>query len=761
MIFNTLAELKTRVGTTKQSVTTLGYYTSGDEGGNTFYWDNSSTLTDNGGTIIQVTGVSTGRWIADYKGRITAKQFGAKGDYTQNDTPFLQKGIDWVVDKAGEFYINRGLYKLDSGLTVSTATTSYHTSFKITGAGAAYNNTAIDQISGTLLLLNGTGHTAIMDIRKGAVRYAKFENFTVSCLTNGGAEHGILWSSSEVSQHSLAHVHSWNANKAFSILKGSGSNGEFASFYKCQGLGINRFFYMDTTAGQAFNQNFVHCAGSVTDGGAIFEIGGSGLGYGFTLTEFESSNTWDNTTGVGITLIKNNGISGTINFYGGRIEAISTVISHTLGTFNQKGKINFHGVHFDGMAPKLSRPFITSDNGGNSAAYNYNFDNCHFSATSSDATLDILNGNEDATGYYFKKCLFEGFKKDNIISSSNEKGAIVFTDCRRIDPVTQEHIPFSRDVRFRYKDALTGRTNIGENVEQASGLAENLMLYSNFGVNSGAALSPWVHTGLSTFYEVRKIGYGGVNFVSPHSIQAIFRATSGVYQNIAAAPFNTSSQTYYYQALVSTEFMTGRTITISLENSSTNRVYEAITLSGGSDYSPPKPIIVTLKATDGNVGGVLRLRINNNGADLGILNINYQFISKSPNAVFVPTTSAAITGYTVWSQRSDMLSVFGALRIPYKTDETGSASTTITDLDADGSRDVYVSSTTGRLKVRGTDKWMELPTQDYGSAAPVSGTYVADSIRWKTGATPGGFVGWICTTGGTPGTWKTWGVISV
>ena len=61
-----IAELKTRKGTSESTVEVLGYYTEGDGGGGNFYWDNTSTETDNGGTIISVSTVSTGRWKRQY-----------------------------------------------------------------------------------------------------------------------------------------------------------------------------------------------------------------------------------------------------------------------------------------------------------------------------------------------------------------------------------------------------------------------------------------------------------------------------------------------------------------------------------------------------------------------------------------------------------------------------------------------------------------------------------------------------------------------
>lgn len=52
-------------------------------------------------------------------------------------------------------------------------------------------------------------------------------------------------------------------------------------------------------------------------------------------------------------------------------------------------------------------------------------------------------------------------------------------------------------------------------------------------------------------------------------------------------------------------------------------------------------------------------------------------------------------------------------------------------------------------------------TMDFGSAAPVSGTWPLAFIRWNTTPVAGENVGWICLVGGTPGTWKPFGLISL
>ena len=47
-----------------------------------------------------------------------------------------------------------------------------------------------------------------------------------------------------------------------------------------------------------------------------------------------------------------------------------------------------------------------------------------------------------------------------------------------------------------------------------------------------------------------------------------------------------------------------------------------------------------------------------------------------------------------------------------------------------------------------------------GSAAPVAGTYVVGDIIYNEAPASAGYIGWVCTVAGTPGTWKTFGLIS-
>lgn len=48
----------------------------------------------------------------------------------------------------------------------------------------------------------------------------------------------------------------------------------------------------------------------------------------------------------------------------------------------------------------------------------------------------------------------------------------------------------------------------------------------------------------------------------------------------------------------------------------------------------------------------------------------------------------------------------------------------------------------------------------YDTAAPITGTWQQGCVVYNTAPTSGGYVGWVCTNGGAPGTWKTFGAIS-
>ena len=87
---------------------------------------------------------------------------------------------------------------------------------------------------------------------------------------------------------------------------------------------------------------------------------------------------------------------------------------------------------------------------------------------------------------------------------------------------------------------------------------------------------------------------------------------------------------------------------------------------------------------------------------------------------------------------------------------------------------VILTSGSANLRVRSFSvhavDWMDssawtglnepIPGANYGSGAPTAGTYVVGQRLFNKAPSAGGTEGWVCTTAGTPGTWKTFGSIA-
>ncbi|WP_290709585.1 hypothetical protein [Flavihumibacter sp. CACIAM 22H1] len=52
-VLNNVSELRITVGGPDTIAKTLGYYTANDSGDGSYFWDDSSTVTDDGGSVIK------------------------------------------------------------------------------------------------------------------------------------------------------------------------------------------------------------------------------------------------------------------------------------------------------------------------------------------------------------------------------------------------------------------------------------------------------------------------------------------------------------------------------------------------------------------------------------------------------------------------------------------------------------------------------------------------------------------------------------
>jgi len=118
------------------TVELLGYYSKGDGGGGTFYWDSTSIEDDNGGTIIEATGVVDGRYIRNCSGAVNVKWFGAVGDGVTDDTVVIQQALEDAISQDRNLDFNSDkCYKITATLLIPQRPSSpkAYTSLKING----------------------------------------------------------------------------------------------------------------------------------------------------------------------------------------------------------------------------------------------------------------------------------------------------------------------------------------------------------------------------------------------------------------------------------------------------------------------------------------------------------------------------------------------------------------------------------------------------------------------------------------------------
>ena len=151
--FNSIAALRLRSGTSiANAAKTLGYYSAGDGGGNSFYWDSTSTATDNAGTVIKPTAVSgAGRWIAIDTTKVNPLQFGAYGDSSTDDSYAIKNMLSCGAS-VFDFLDKQYLISTTNGANFSSFTSK--TKLTIKGEGALLTDTTTHTSSGFTILFS-------------------------------------------------------------------------------------------------------------------------------------------------------------------------------------------------------------------------------------------------------------------------------------------------------------------------------------------------------------------------------------------------------------------------------------------------------------------------------------------------------------------------------------------------------------------------------------------------------------------------------
>ncbi len=275
-----IAELKTIEGIDSAYVIVRGYSVPGDGGGGDFYWDDLSVETDNIGTIIQSTGIGTGRWKRvisnDY---YNVLWFGADRNGAVNSKNAIQKCIDEV------FYSNaygsfKGTCYIPSGYYLVSSTIIVPRGVKIKGDGI--ESTSLNAFSWS------SGASAFM-ITTDTNPDFKIENLLIGCT---GACSGIYISNSYGCV--LEKVRFDRFNIAGLNMFESGSS----SINFCDFTGIVTSSDTGLVVDGGSNYNFYNCIFGQTNGKSV-TAGSVSTGANFESCNFAGENN------TSITILKN------------------------------------------------------------------------------------------------------------------------------------------------------------------------------------------------------------------------------------------------------------------------------------------------------------------------------------------------------------------------------------------------------------------------------------------------------------------------
>lgn len=142
------------INDTDASIVVKGYYTAGDGGGGTFYWDKNSASEENGGTIFKNANDEIGRYIrlCDNE-NLNLKWFGAKGDGEHDDTLAFQNALKALPDPGGSVSVPNGTYNVSETIIIGNGNMGSQASTKkgihILGDGNA-NIRAVEKMNNVI-----------------------------------------------------------------------------------------------------------------------------------------------------------------------------------------------------------------------------------------------------------------------------------------------------------------------------------------------------------------------------------------------------------------------------------------------------------------------------------------------------------------------------------------------------------------------------------------------------------------------------------
>jgi hypothetical protein len=259
---SSLAGLRTQITAASRAFVS-GYATEGDGGGDEFYWNSTSTATDDDGTIVKLDTITIGRYIRLYSGPLNVKWFGVTGDGVTIDYTQLLVAEAAVLDGGTLFYPD-GTYNIGANVWTLALKKVHHYSpnaylsaeVVITGSGGVTIQT--ESVSGSGLS-RGSSFTGMQ------IQNTKAASGTALWIRNGGI--------------GLKNV----------VAEASGTTSEGILVYQmwsmkwdhvfCSGSSAALRLWCDGAAGsEAINANhfdMIHCSGLVVAGSTgLIIVGG-------------------------------------------------------------------------------------------------------------------------------------------------------------------------------------------------------------------------------------------------------------------------------------------------------------------------------------------------------------------------------------------------------------------------------------------------------------------------------------------------------
>ncbi len=220
-------------------------------------------------------------------------------------------------------------------------------------------------------------------------------------------------------------------------------------------------------------------------------------------------------------------------------------------------------------------------------------------------------------------------------------------------------------------------------------------------------------------------------------------------------PANVTSENYNIN--INNNYIEGGTNALHIVNTATTDPHRRITIQGNQFYGNGFSIFTQVAVTDIKI---INNFINNDVVGVasngrGIYITNGTNVEVSGNTI-TPASGAngiSFLGVTNFTAKNNLI-IGGANSFLCVSGTTtgctmgGNICQSPTTADRSGFSGITA------MKDENTNSW------NRGTAAPASGYWAVGSIVYDTAVAAGGFVGFVCTTAGTPGTWKTFGAVS-